>query len=438
MRVAIVGGGFSGTMAAVQLARLGRTEVVLVEQRRQVAAGAAYSTDSPFHLLNVRARNMSAFPEAPDHFLAWARRERLGGPEDFVARRDYRRYLEGLLGQAEATGKVRRIRGRAVALDEDADGLVLTIEPGQRLGFDKAVVAGGNQPSRLPATLDELPAERRIDDPWGEAGAAALARLAIETEGDVLLLGSGLTMVDVAMTLGKGGLAGKMVALSRRGLVPRAHEPIGAEPLATSPPARLADLIRQVRRESGEAGWRPAVDGLRPHAIRLWRGFGEAERRRFLRHARPWWDVHRHRIAPAAAAAIEALRRDGRLEVVAGRIARARADGGTLELAIARRGGGTMEARVAAAVNCTGPEGRIDRVEDPLTCWLLASGLARADALGIGLDVDHESRLIDAGGNVSHSLFALGPPTRGTFWEIVAVPDIREQALRIARSISAY
>jgi uncharacterized NAD(P)/FAD-binding protein YdhS len=436
MRVAIVGGGFSGTMAAVQLARLGRTEAVLVERRARVAAGAAYSTDEPFHLLNVRAKNMSAFPEAPDHFLAWARREGLGGPEDFVARRDYRRYLEGLLRQAEATGKLRRLRGRAVALDEDADGLVLTVEPGQRLGFERAVLAGGNHPSRLPAALD-LPDERRVDDPWGEEGPAALKRIAEQAAGDVLLLGTGLTMVDTALTLAAAGFGGRMLALSRRGLVPRAHEQTGAEPLASQPPARLGELIRRLRSEAGQAGWRPAVDGLRPHAIRLWRGFSEAERRRFLRHARPWWDVHRHRIAPAAAAAIDVLRREGRLEVAAGRIAGARALDGALALTIARRGGGMVEARVAAAVNCTGPEGRIDRVEDPLTCWLLASGLARPDPLGIALDVDHESRLIDGGGRPSRPLFALGPPTRGTFWEIVAVPDIREQALRIARLISS-
>lgn len=437
MRVAIVGGGFSGTMAAVQLARLGRTEVVLVERRARVAAGAAYSTDQPFHLLNVRARNMSAFPEAPDHFLAWARRDGQSGPEDFVARRDYRRYLEGLLRQAEATGKVRRVRGRAVALDEDADGLVLTIEPGQRLGFDRAVLAGGNQPSRLPAMLD-LPDERRLDDPWGEEGAEALRRIAAETAGDVLLLGTGLTMVDAALALAAAGYGGRMLALSRRGLVPRPHEQTGAEPLAAQPPERLAELFRQLRRDSARAGWRPAVDGLRPHAIRLWRGFSEEERRRFLRHARPWWDVHRHRIAPAAAAGIEALRREGRLEIVAGRIAGARGGGAELELRIARRGGGELEARVAAAVNCTGPEGRIGQIEDPLTCWLLASGLARPDPLGIGFDVDHQSRLIDGGGRPSRSLFALGPPTRGAFWEIVAVPDIREQAQRVARLISAY
>jgi uncharacterized NAD(P)/FAD-binding protein YdhS len=436
MRVAIVGGGFSGTMAAVQLARLGRTEAVLVERRMRPAAGAAYSTDAPFHLLNVRARNMSPFPEAPDHFLAWARREGLGGPESFVARRDYRRYLEGLLGQAEATGKVRRTRGRAVALDEDADGLVLTLEPAQRWGFDRAVLAMGNQPSRLPAMLD-LPAGRRVDDPWGEEGAAALGRLA-EGRGDVLLLGTGLTMVDVALALAGAGFAGRMVALSRRGLVPRPHEETGAEPLAARPPARLGALIRQLRLEAREAGWRPAVDGLRPHAIRLWQGFEEEEKRRFLRHARPWWDVHRHRIAPAAAAAIEALRSEGRLEVAAGRVAAARAVGdGELELAIARRGGGEARIQVAAAVNCTGPEGRIGQVDDPLTCWLLASGLARPDPLGIGFDVDPGSRLIDAGGKPSDSLFALGPPTRGAFWEIVAVPDIREQALRVARLISA-
>jgi uncharacterized NAD(P)/FAD-binding protein YdhS len=176
------------------------------------------------------------------------------------------------------------------------------------------------------------------------------------------------------------------------------------------------------------------VDSLRPVSHALWAGFSDAEKKRFLRHLRPWWDVHRHRIAPPVAERIEALRAAGKLEVVPGRI-RSAADG---SVTIYRRGGGIVQYRVAGVVNCTGPEGRIGRVEDPLIRQLLGSGQARPDALGIGLEVDAESRVIGADGSPGAPLYALGPLTRGTFWEIVAVPDIRGQARRVAEALAAY
>jgi uncharacterized NAD(P)/FAD-binding protein YdhS len=176
-------------------------------------------------------------------------------------------------------------------------------------------------------------------------------------------------------------------------------------------------------------GWRAAVDSLRPISQALWGSLSETEKKRFLRHLRPWWDVHRHRIAPPVAARIDALIAAGRLEVVPGRIREVADDTVTIDL----RGGGTVERQVAGVVNCTGPEGRIARVDDPLIRQLLESGRARPDTLGIGLEVDEQSRV-----SGDPRLYALGPLTRGTFWEIVAVPDIRGQARRVAEAIAAY
>jgi uncharacterized NAD(P)/FAD-binding protein YdhS len=174
------------------------------------------------------------------------------------------------------------------------------------------------------------------------------------------------------------------------------------------------------------APWRAAVDGLRPHSIALWRGLSAAEKSRFLRHLRPWWDVHRHRIAPGVAARIAAMRASGRLEVLAGRIAAVEGE----TVTIARRGGGALRRRFAAVINCTGPEGDIRRVADPLIRQLLASGRARPDALNLGLEVDAASRV--AGRGPSPVLYAVGPLSKGAFWEIVAVPDIRGQVRAVA------
>jgi uncharacterized NAD(P)/FAD-binding protein YdhS len=416
MRVAIVGAGYSGTIAAAELARLG-AEAVLVDLPGRFAKGAAYSTGEAAHLLNVRARGMSAFEDDPDHFLRWAEAERLGGADTFVPRRDYARYLAEILAEARASGRVALAEGRAASLDPEG----LRLESGELLPCGAAILAGGNFPSRLPWA-------EAVHDPWSAAGADAVRALAEGAE-DVLLVGTGLTMVDMCLTLAEAGFGGRMLATSRRGLVPRAHVPLREEPLHASAPAGLLEAMRSVRRAARVEGWRPAVDALRPVSRQMWRGWSEAERRRFLRHARPWWDVHRHRIAPPVAARIEALRREGRLEVEAGRILSFA--GG--EVRIARRGGGTLLRRVAGAINCTGPEGSIARVEDPLIRSLIAGGRARQDRLGLGLDVDEDSRVIGRDGKASERLFALGPLTRGGFWEIVAVPDIRGQARAVAR-----
>jgi uncharacterized NAD(P)/FAD-binding protein YdhS len=418
MRVAVVGGGYSGTMAAVEIARaLPGADVCLIEKRDRFAAGAAYSTSSPSHLLNVRARSMSAFAEDPDHFTRWLQSEGLGGWDTFARRRDYHRYLAAILDGAA----VRRVAGEAVAIR----GSELALASGEAIAFDALVLAGGNYPGRLPARL----AIKTIDDPWSAAGLEAIALLARQ-EGEVLLAGTGLTMIDVALTLDDAGFGGRMLAVSRRGLVPRPQEGSPDAPLAGEPPPRLMDLVRHVR--AGRP-WRAAVDSLRPHSAALWQGFGESEKRRFLRHLRPWWDVHRHRIAPAVARRIEALRASGRLEVAAGRIGA----GSGEETIVALRGGGTLRRRFVAAVNCTGPEGNIARVEDPLVRQAIASGRARPDRLGLGLEVDGESRLIDADGAASPCLFAVGPLSKGAFWEIVAVPDIRHQLLGVARTLAA-
>lgn len=416
MRVAIVGAGYSGTVAAVEIARAAPgAGIVLIEKSGAFAKGAAYGTTSPGHLLNVRARNMSALAGEPMHFADWAAGEG-HGPDDYVPRRDYRRYLASLLDGAAG---VERVTGEAVAIEDEG----VRLASGELVACDSAVLAGGNYPSRLPAAFGPA----AIHDPWGERGAAALAEAAARG-GELLLVGTGLTMVDMAVSLEEAGFSGRILAASRRGLVPRAHLSPAAPPLEWAPPARLGALVREVR---ARTPWRASVDGLRPHSIALWQGLTDSERKRFLRHLRPWWDVHRHRIAPRVAARIEAMRASGRLEIAAGRIARVEGE----MVTIARRGGGALRRRFDAVVNCTGPEGDIGRVRDPLIQSLLASGRARPDRLGLGLDVDGDSRV--GGGGPSPILYALGPLTKGAFWEIVAVPDIRDQAAGVAEAIAA-
>ena len=194
----------------------------------------------------------------------------------------------------------------------------------------------------------------------------------------------------------------------------------------------LLAMWRWLRQRARSVDWRAAVDSLRPHSQRLWQSFDRAEQRRFLRHARPWWDVHRHRIAPEVARRIKELIAEGRLEIAAGRVRKARAVDGGVEVTIARRGRERAETRSFGRVfNCTGPLGAITQTRDALLQQMLGDGMVRPDPLGMALDVDARSRVVG-----SDRVWAMGPLTKGRYWEVVAVPDIRVQAAAVAADIA--
>jgi uncharacterized NAD(P)/FAD-binding protein YdhS len=241
-------------------------------------------------------------------------------------------------------------------------------------------------------------------------------------------------MIDVIALLDAQGHRGQVTALSRRGLTPRVHARTAGEPdpWRLRPGERLSRGLDRFRREAEAApDWRVTFDCLRPATQDLWKGLSHVERGRFLRHLRPWWEVHRHRLAPPMAARLEAWLAD-RLRIVAGRLVSLAAHGDGVEAAWRRRGEATLERDdVRFVINCTGPEGDPAQSDQPLIRQLLRDGLVRADAFGLGLDVTDDNRLIDADGAPHESLFAVGPAARGALWEVTAVPDIRVQARRV-------
>jgi uncharacterized NAD(P)/FAD-binding protein YdhS len=249
-----------------------------------------------------------------------------------------------------------------------------------------------------------------------------------------LLVGTGLTMVDAVLSLDEARHQGRITAVSRRGLAPRAHADHGVAPVTLEdvPQGSVRGLWRWLLTRGAAVGWRAAVDSLRPHSHALWQALSGDEQKRFMRHARPWWDVHRHRIAPEVAGRIKRLVQLGRLEILAGRVADMWVKDGKLDVAIRRRGKRDADDhKFVLAVNCTGPLGAMSQTRDPLLKSLLDAGLAMPDALDLGLEVDQRSRLAGA-----DRAWALGPLTKGRYWEIVAVPDIREQVAQVANDIA--
>jgi uncharacterized NAD(P)/FAD-binding protein YdhS len=401
-------------MTAVHLAGRGLA-VRLFEPGAEPGRGLAYGTSDPVHLLNVPAAKMSAFPDQPDHFRAALALD----AGAFASRQDYGAYVRSILDDHAGIEVQRTAVHR---LEREGAGWRLHLADGRAMVASAVVLALGNEPPSVPNGWSGVPL---IANPWSGEAREAIANLAGE-EGEVLLIGTGLTMIDVVLSLEAAGFRGRSLAFSRRGLLPRAHAPSEPAPVAWGdlPHGNVLALWRWLRSRSEEVGFRAAVDSLRPHSAALWEGWPIEERRRFLRHARPWWDVHRHRIAPKVAARIAQLSEGGRLEVAAGRLARH--DGDTAVLAT-RTGERRITPRLV--VNCTGPLGDIRRTSNPLLRSLLEHKMVCPDPLDLGLAADTEDR-------VGERLWALGPLTKGMYWEMTAVPDIRTQAERIAVHIS--
>lgn len=437
--IVITGAGFSGTLLAINLLRQPDVRVILIERDgARLARGTAYGASCPEHLLNVRTSNMSAYPDDPGHFQRWIGEEgdRDGGIR-FVQRSTYGRYLaEELAANAQRAGadRLRIIVGEAVTADRrDPAGFDVTLGDGATIACDILVLAQGNLP---PADIPELSALGEglyHADPWGRDWLTGLA-----ATDHVLLLGTGLTAVDAILSLDRAGFRGKVTALSRRGLKPQAHLDSGPCTERTDrPPVDGSLLVRHVRQRAQAVGWHAAVDELRPHMQDLWRRLDAQAQRRFLRHLRPYWDIHRHRIAPSAARRLQDWMDEGRLDFAAGKLvgALAHRDRAVVEWRVR----GREERRridVARIVNCTGPQGDISTCPDALLRHLCARGTIRPDVHRLGIDVDRFGRAVGSDGAPRPDLYAVGPLTKGEAWEIVAVPDIRRQVWDIARALS--
>lgn len=441
LTIAVIGAGLSGSVLAVNLLQRCHADdrILLVEKRAGFGRGLAYSTRNPNHLLNVRAKNMSAFYDRPDDFVRWLqeRADREGGGlpdgESFASRQAYGSYIRALLcDQLWQRGRGRNlvlVPDEVRSLTEEEGGVRLTTAGGRAYRADLAVIASGNLPP--DATVGAY-----IGNPWDPKAIAGLP-----PSSPVLLIGTGLTMVDTVQSLLDAGHHGPIRAISRRALLPQLHESTRPLPIeATDIPrttsiVRLTQWLRRRIRESAAdgIGWRAVIDGLRPHLQDIWRRLPIGERRRFLRHLRPWWDVHRHRLAPQIGAMLSGARARGQLTVDAARILSLVPTELGVTLEIRHRWSDRIETlRVARAINCSGPQSNYFATSDPLLRDLIGRGLVRPDPLGLGLDVTDHGALISADRGPSRRLFALGPITRGTFWEVVAVPDIRFHSARLA------
>lgn len=439
--IAIIGGGFSGTMLAVELLRraAGNVSVLLIERGPMPGRGVAYGTQFEGHLLNVRAKNMSAYANVPDHLVKWAQRHYSSSvkPDDFLPRSVYGQYISSQLREAIRSypAAFRCIQDEAISVAPTVGRTEIRLANGEAILADKVVLALGNFP---PADL-QIPGKARgssryLANPWsGNAFATAMQ------DNSVLLIGSGLTSVDISAELRARGFEGTIHMLSRRGLLPQRHAAVPFTPFPTeNTPRTIRGLLRLIRlqvKKAQERGsnWRAVVDSLRPVTQQIWRSLPVTEQRRFLRHLRSYWDVHRHRIAERISDQLTLQLRSGQIQSHAGRLIEYHEHAVGVEVTYRERKSGQLrKLLVDRVVNCTGPEGDYRRISSPLLLDIIEKGLARPDALSLGLDVTDDGAVVGTQGSPSHCLYALGPLRKGKLWESIAVPELRVQVAELA------
>jgi uncharacterized NAD(P)/FAD-binding protein YdhS len=431
--IVIIGGGASGSLTAHHLRRLdSNVRIVLIDPRPHFGLGLAYSTPSLRHLLNVPAGKISALPDRPDHFLNWLREnaDPSADAETFAPRAVFGRYLQSLLDE---TAGIECVHAVAVDCELDAGGAVVILEDGQCFAADRVVLATGNfDPAPLPGVAEAC----RIDGTYRHSAWDAGTYDGIDPSASVVLVGTGLTAVDVLVRLRETGHRGVITAVSRHAVFPHRHKPhpVLPEPVIPTgtPPTCLA-YVRAVKSAiDGGIDWRSAVDSLRAKTNDLWLALPLTEQRRFRRHLQRRWDVVRHRMAPVIADAIDAERAAGTLQVRHGQLAGV--DPGSDGTAVVTISGpdGRQAFSAARVINCTGPNMNYRKAGVPLLDCLFNSGAITPGPLGGGLRCDARGAVIDAADRASAVLFNVGPGRLGTLLESIAVPELREQAAGVA------
>lgn len=449
MRIAIVGAGFSGTALAATLHRFARQplEIILLDKSGEFGAGFAYRTPFSYHLLNVRSKDMSAFEDMPQHFVDWLKTNRvihdlldLSQPieEQFVPRLVYGQYLKNLLRSIEQDAShiiLKLISAEVVDVISGAQTATLMLKSGEQIQADKVVLALGNgSPSQFPFPV--AADMQSINNPWHYT-----ALNNIPNHDPVMIVGTGLSMIDAVLTLHHQKHQGPIYALSRHGLLPLPHSDhdgvyaMELEHLSTPVRSLIKHLRQMAKLHTGSGGnWRSVINELRRHLPALWQQASLRDKKIFFRHILPYWNIHRHRVHPQLDQLLTDLSKSGQLKVIGGRIVSVEKDHVNVRL---RHTDVTTKLDIKWLINCMGPSLHLTSSHAPLVSCLSDRNEASFDALNLGFVTNAQGAIETPAGTTSSLLYSLGPPTKGTTWECMAVPGIRKQISMLAEALLA-
>lgn len=450
--IAIVGGGFAGAAVAYHLARVAPgVAVCVVEPRQEIGRGLAYDSSDPSHRINVPAERMSLLPDDGEHFARWVAENGVLGADPGALGRDGRlyprrsafgSYVARQLAPLLADGRMVHLRQRVLGIKAAGQRWRLDVSGGSTLTAGAVVIAATHPPNTLPSFAQNLNDARLIRDPLV---ADALADVAPSDR--VLIVGTGLTMADVVASLDARGHRGRILAVSRHGLRSRGHAAERADPFgefATPAPRSAVALLKRVRAaiaaaEATGIRWHAVLDAVREQAQTFWPGLSVAQQKQIVRHLRTYWDVHRFRVAPQLEDVIDRRIAEGTLSVRAASVVQVRARQEALDALLRprrRRDSEIFEAdRIVLA---TGPAHAGILSTYPFLASLAAEGIVQSDPLGLGLWCDRTSRLLGENGEAARSLFVAGPLARGTYGELMGLPQVSQHAADVAGWVAAY
>lgn len=434
--IVIIGGGASGTLIAWNLATKHGLSCTVIDPSDRPACGLAYTTPSLQNLLNVPVKGMSADPCDPSHFLRWIHTNISNniGPETFVPRAIYGLYLRNLYSMAAP----EHLRDTVVNCRYEGECYAITLASGHTLKARRVVLACGHfDPARLPGidpTLDSTSGYHH--NAWHHQLLSGL-----KPHDTVLLIGTGLTTIDVLLRLRESGHQGVITAISRRGLFPERHAdytPLPAPLFTKDTVHHTARAYLHAFHAALKAGteWRAAIDSMRPVINSLWLALPETEKTRFVRHLMRRWEILRHRMAPQIGKILDQERKNGTLQIVAGHVTSVTKCRGELSVS-AISSDQTFSTTAQRVINCTGPSLKYNKVSSPLLHSLLETGEISSGFLGSGLKCSTNGALIRQDGTITHGLYTVGPARLGVLFESIAIPEIRVQAQEMANTLAA-
>ena len=445
LRLAIVGGGFTGMAVATHAltANARPLAVDVVEPAAKLGRGAAYGTMDRDHRINVPSARMSLFSADPTHFTRWLLDNKwLPDAESvdplgrcYPPRSAFAAYIEDALARTAQRcvrrASLRHRQTRVVALARVEQGFRVELGDGTSLEVDRVAICTGHVPcAPCHITRDAARHPRLIADPWSHGSLAMLSQ-----SDSILIVGTGLTMVDVVASLARRDHRGPIIAVSPRGFLPRDHGRFvdALDLFEGARPGTALELLRllraAIRQYDDELDWQSIVDALRRRLHEIWPTLPSRERLRVVRRLLPFWEVHRFRAAPQGAAAVARLMAQGTLTAERARVVELDEQKGLLVARLRLPGGSTVERAFNTVIICSGASRRLR--DNLLLDNLVNQGLAQGDDLNFGVRVDKFSRVIDADGTAQPELFAFGPITRGTFGEMTGAPDILRQIERV-------
>ncbi|QFY62828.1 SidA/IucD/PvdA family monooxygenase (plasmid) [Rhizobium grahamii] len=450
--VAIIGGGVSGAGVAYHLAQLAVDDapvIIVFEPRAELGKGLAYDTPDPTHRINVPAARMSLLPDHPEDFVEWIARQNAVADDSDALRTDgalfprrsvFGAYVASALSPLVQAGIIKHQRVVVGAIRREGGAWQIIDTQGGQTSADYLVIATSHPAPSAPRALSGLAGHPR----FVADSTSPTALDVVRPDDRVLIVGNGLTAADVVASLSRKGHHGPITSISRRGLRSRGHAPAPQEPFGDfeAAPAHSATvLLRHVRQAIAEAKaagvtWHAVIDQVRGHGHEIWRNLPIAERCRIVRHVRPFWDVHRFRIAPQVEAAIDQAIASGRMEVLAASLGKVDRNGDVIEVDLKLRHGPSIERSFDAVVVTTGPSHGGILESQAWLADLRDKSHLQLDPTGLGISCSERSEAIDADGRADPSLLISGPLARGTFGELMGLPQITEHAVFVARELA--